>query len=171
MTHRLFMPHRLFMRTLALFGLGLAQAIFSFALAQDGDWVPVTGAETLREFMGGLTTERTLPGGEVSRAEYRGDGTALLHAWGATHPRTWSVEGDDQLCIKAEDESLCFELEKNTAEQDLYRVRKVSTGKLVEFRVRSGGAVATGTQQEIGSEGGAAAPSAAEIAAELSNQR
>ncbi len=107
-------------------GLGLAQAIFSFALAQGGDWVPVTGAETLREFMSGLTTERALPGDEVSRAEYHADGTGVLTAWGVTHPRTWKVEGDDRLCVTAESETLCFQLEESAATQDLYRVRDVA---------------------------------------------
>ncbi len=150
-------------------GLGLAQAVFSFALAQGGDWVPVTGAETLREFISGLTTERALPGGEVSRAEYRADGTGVLHAWGVTHPRTWNVEGDDRLCVTAERETLCFELERSAATEDLYRVRDVATGEAYEFRVTGGGAVATGPPGEVGSHGGAGAASAAEIAAELSN--
>ena len=153
----------------SFFGLGLAQAIFSFALARGGDWVPVTGAETLREFMSGLTTERALPGGEVSRAEYRADGTGVLRAWGVTHPRTWSVEGDDRLCVTAERETLCFQLEKSAATQDLYRARDGATGEAYEFRVTGGSAVATGPPGEVGSQGGAGAASAAEIAAELSN--
>ncbi len=61
----------------------------------------------------------------MSRAEYRADGTGVLHAWGATHPRTWKVEGDDRLCVTAESESLCFELEKSAATEDLYRARDV----------------------------------------------
>ena len=65
------------------------------AVAQEGDWVPVTGAETLREFMSGLTAERTLPGGGVNRAEYYADGTGVLHSWGASFRRTWEVEGDE----------------------------------------------------------------------------
>ena len=31
--------------------------------AQDADWVTVTGADTLREYMSGLKAERTLPSG------------------------------------------------------------------------------------------------------------
>ncbi|MCP3997376.1 MAG: hypothetical protein GY722_20310, partial [bacterium] len=74
------------------------------AMAQDVEWTPVTAADTLREFMSGLKAERELRSGEVSRAEYSADGTGTLHAWGASVPRTWSVEGEDRLCITAQRE-------------------------------------------------------------------
>lgn len=48
------------------------------AIAQDANWQPITGAENLRQFMGGLKVERTLAGGEVSRGEYNADGTGTL---------------------------------------------------------------------------------------------
>ena len=43
------------------------------ALAQDGDWAPVTGADALSEFMSGLKAERELPNGTMSRGEYRAE--------------------------------------------------------------------------------------------------
>ncbi len=119
--------------------------------------------------MSGLTAERDLRGGEVSRGEYFADGTGVLHAWGASVPRTWSVEGEDRLCITAQREALCYELERNAADEDLYRVRAVATGKVTEFRVTDDRASAAGEPPDVGNEGGAAAPSAAELAAELSN--
>ncbi len=72
------------------------------AVAQDGDWEPIRGADTLKEFMSGLTAERNLPGGGVSKAEYFADGTGGLHSWGETFPRTWRIEGETQVCITQE---------------------------------------------------------------------
>jgi hypothetical protein len=69
--------------------------------AQANEWIPVTGAETLKNFMSGMKAERTLARGEISRGEYFPDGTGILYSWGAKIPRTWEVKGDDQLCFSA----------------------------------------------------------------------
>jgi hypothetical protein len=58
------------------------------ALAQSSEWVPITGAETLRKFMSGTKVERKLPSGDMSRGEYHPDGTGTLYSWGASIPRT-----------------------------------------------------------------------------------
>jgi len=149
--------------------ISLALCINPAALAQDDQWTPVTGADTLREFMSGLTAERELAGGEVARGEYAADGTGVLHEWGASFPRTWEVRGEDQLCVSAARESGCYLLEESNTDRTLYRVKGVSTGKYHEFRVTNRRAIATGSSAEVGSGGGAASASAAEIAAELSN--
>ena len=150
--------------------LNIVLLVLSFsATAQTNQWEPVTGTETLREFMGGLTAERTLPNGEVSRGEYKADGTGTLHAWGATLPRTWSVKADDQLCVTEKRNTLCYTLERDTADSTLYRVLDVSTGQQAEFRVTDGRGIVKAEPKEIGNQGGAAAASADELAAELSN--
>ena len=131
--------------------------------------MPVTGTETLRNFMSDRTAERTLPGGEVSRGEYRPDGTGTLYAWGASIPRIWSVKGDDQICITAESVTQCYTLERNAANPELYRARDAATGALAEFRVTEDLATVIGEPKGMGNEGGAATASAAELAAELSN--
>ena len=69
------------------------------ALAQSSEWIPITGAETLRKFMSGTKVERKLPSGDLSRGEYHPDGTGTLYSWGASIPRTWEVKGDEQVCI------------------------------------------------------------------------
>ncbi|MHC4180651.1 MAG: hypothetical protein ACYSWU_24390, partial [Planctomycetota bacterium] len=92
-----------------------------------------------------------------------------LYSWGAAIPRTWTVKGDDQICVTAERATRCYQLERNTTDPARYRARDVATGRLAEFRVRDGQAVVTGVPKAVGNEGGAAAASAAEIAAELSN--
>lgn len=139
------------------------------AIGQAEQWSAVTGSETLREFMSGLTAERTLPNGEVSHAEYHADGTGTVYAWGATLPRTWAIEDEDRLCISEERDAKCYSIEHNTADPDLYRVREVKTGTLTEFRVTDGRSIALSAPEDVGSKGGAATASADELAAELSN--
>lgn len=136
------------------------------ALAQDAEWTPVTGADALRDFVSGLTVERELPSGEIARGEYAADGTGVVHAWGASVPRTWSVEGEDRLCITAQRETLCYQLERNAVDENLYRARAVATGEVTEFRLDN---KLASTGGGAGNEGGAAEPSAAELAAELAN--
>ena len=96
-------------------------AIAQETQAQNHGWIAVTGADTLREFMSGLKAERELPNGALSTAEYQADGTGVLHAWGASIPRTWEVKRNDQLCFTAKNETLCYTLEKNPG-------KRVSTG-------------------------------------------
>lgn len=136
---------------------------------QATEWKPVTGAETLNDFMSGLKAERTLAGGELSHGEYSADGTGTLFSWGAHIPRTWEVKGDDQICISAKREAICYTLERNNENPDLYRVFEVSSGTTAEFQLTNGRAVAKGDPKDTGAAGGAAAPSADELAAELSN--
>ena len=150
-------------------GSVLGATVLFPAAAQEDAWEPVTGTETLREFMSGLSVERDLPGREVARGEYRADGTGVLHQWGASFPRTWRVQGEDQICIAARAELKCYEFEQSTAQESLFRGRDVETGETYEFRVTEGGVVATGPPKEMGSAGGAATASADEIAAELAN--
>lgn len=139
------------------------------AIAQDKQWVPVTGAEKLGNFMSGMKAERKLPNGEISRGEYRADGTGTLYSWGETFPRTWAVEGDDKLCVTEKRVSNCYRIEQSATDSDLYRVQDLESGKLMEFRVTEGRGVAKAAPADIDSGGGAATPSSDELAAELSN--
>jgi hypothetical protein len=84
--------------------------------AQDAQWEPVTGADTLREFMAGLKAERKLPSGKKQSVEYHADGTGILHSWGGSFPRSWDVKGDDQICYTVGNEIQCVRLEKNTSD-------------------------------------------------------
>jgi len=119
--------------------------------------------------MSGLRAERELANGERSTAEYDADGTGVLHAWGASIPRTWEIKGEDRLCVTAKNERLCYTLEKKSGEEGLYRVREIATDKVSEFRVTSDHTVAIGKSAEVGSQGGAVGPTADEIAVELAN--
>ena len=137
--------------------------------AQDDEWVPVTGADTLRNFMSGRTAERRLPDGEMSTAEYFADGTGVVREYGASFSRTWEIWGDDQVCISSARDHVCYSFERNTADPDLYRGRNVATGIATEFRAEGGDALATETSRETGQGPGVATASADEIAAELAN--
>jgi hypothetical protein len=157
------------MRRILTITAGMLLVMAAISTAQSAEWEPVTGADNLREFMSGRTAERKLPNGEMSRGEYHADGTGTLYSWGAAIPRTWEVKGDDQICVTAERVTLCFYLEQNKTDPDLYRARMLATGKIYEFRVVEGLTVATGKPTEISEKGDAAVASAAEVAAELSN--
>ena len=139
------------------------------AMAQTSQWEPVTGSKVLRQFMSGLQAERTLPNGEVSRGEYKADGTGMLYAWGATLPRTWTIKEDNQICVTEKRNTLCYTLERNVADPNLFRVRDVATGKQAELQITDGRGAVKVEPKEIGNRGGAAAASADELAAELSN--
>ncbi len=139
------------------------------ATAQDSKWTPVIGTETLNTFMSGRTMDRDLIGGGVATAEYFADGTGLLKAGGAEFKRTWEIKGEDQICIHALQETGCYEIESNSAEAGLYRARNVATRQSIDFRVEDSRAVAKASPKDIDDKGGAATPSAEEIAAELSN--
>ena len=133
------------------------------------EWIPVTGAETLQKFMGSMKAERKLPNGEISRGEYRPDGTGTLHAWGASIPRFWEVKEGNRICITAERKTTCYQIERNSDNQSRYRARNIETGMIAEFKVTAGQAIVTGDPENIDNDGSAATPSAEELAAELSN--
>lgn len=145
--------------------------LFTIALSQAfaAEWVPVQGENTLTEFMSGLAVERTLPNGEISRGEYKADGTGTLSSWGAEIERSWSIEGDSRLCIKVQQQSSCYTLEQSSLNNTLYRVQDVETGLYTEIKVVSQKLTQEGEAKQVDAKGGAATPSASEIAAELSN--
>ena len=149
-------------------GIGIL-SVFLTLQAGAAEWTPVTGVETLKGFMGGLKAERTLANGKIATGEYRPDGTGTLHAWGASIARTWDIVGDDQISITARGETLNFQVERNSENLDLYRVRDMATGELTEFTLTESKAVVPETSGSTTAKGGAAAPSSDEIAAELAN--
>jgi hypothetical protein len=137
--------------------------------ASESAWSPLNGKQALTAFISGLKVERTLPSGEISRGEYGADGTGTLYSWGGAFERTWHIEGDDQLCITARSSDVCYLIEKHTDDQMRYRARDVATEQTFEFRVTERAVTVDADSGEGSAEGGAAAASADEIAAELSN--
>ena len=137
--------------------------------AQSDKWVPITGADTLRNLIIGKTFERDVRKGDKRTAEYFADGTGVLRQSGATFKRTWRIKGDNQFCVTISGNELCYTMEQNADDPNLYRVKESLTGKLVEIRVVEGRGVAKGPPKELGKEGAPAAASAAEVAAQLAN--
>ena len=147
--------------------LPLTSAIPLAALADS--WQPLTGASTLRELVSGTTAEITLAHGVTATGTYNADGTADIEAWNETFKRTWRVEGDDRVCYSSTIATHCYRFEKNVDVPGEYRSIHVDTGEVVAFRIVDAVARAVGEAAPADEDGGLAAPSAAEVAAALSD--
>ena len=86
-------------------------------LANADNWQPLTGADTLQQFVSGATAEIELQPGVTAIGQYHADGTAEIKAWNETFRRTWVVKGDDQVCY-SDVETNCFSFEKNQRRSD-----------------------------------------------------
>lgn len=148
----------------------IALVVISTAIAQSAEWQPVTG-ENLRNFMSGTTLEWEEPGTGKNRGEYRADGTGTLYTFGAPIPRTWEVKGDDQISVKVGKITQSWRLERNVSDPTLYRSIDVTSGTKTEIRMSNDDATGTiqANPETAGDNGGAAAASASEIAAQLAN--
>ena len=142
----------------------------SYALAQSAladNWQPFTGATTLREFVSGATAEIALTPSVTAVGTYNDDGTARIRAWNETFKRTWEVKGDDRVCYSSDMATNCFRFETNLDSPGEYRSINVATGEVVEFRIVD--SVAEPAASPVDEGGGLGSPSAAEIAAALSD--
>ena len=151
----------------------LSIATFLFAcvaspLAGADNWQPLTGADTLHKFVSGATAEIELKSGVTAIGKYHADGTAEIEAWNETFHRTWMVKGDDQVCY-SDVATNCFSFEQNLDDPAEYRARNVETGEVLMFRVTDAEAGTFTRETPPGDEGGLGTPSAAEVAAALSN--
>ncbi len=151
-----------------LFGL-IVMTFVTTGRTYADNWADLSGVETLREFVAGASAKIELRQGVVATGEYYEDGTAKIKAWGETFPMTWEVRGDDQVCYSSATETNCYTFEQDLDEPGEYRARNVETGELISFRV-------SGTDRRVmtgdtvpDDEGGLGAPSAQDIANELSN--
>jgi hypothetical protein len=132
------------------------------------EWQKIEGAEELKAFVSGATAEITLKPGVIAKGEYYPDGTAKIEAWDEVFTRTWQIRGDDQVCYSSVTETNCFYLEQNRSSADEFRARSVQTQEVTEFRmVESAGTYNRDSTPD--DEGGLGSPTAAEIAAELSD--
>jgi hypothetical protein len=137
-------------------------------LAYADNWQPLEGADTLRNFVSGATAEIEVKSGVIAVGKYYADGTAEIEAWNETFRRNWSVEGDDQVCY-SDVETNCFTFEQNLDDPTEFRARNVQSGEVVTFQVNEAGGQDYSGAKTPDEEGGLAAPSAAEVAAALSD--
>jgi hypothetical protein len=137
----------------------------SHALAHD--WQPVTGEEKLKALFSDTVMTATLKGEVTAKATYNADGTGMLEAWGDKFPRLWEVRSDTEACVNINSEFRCFTLEADGTNPSLYRATGVETGETAEFEVTDQNIKFT-SKEDTGM-GGAAQPSAEEVAAKLAN--
>jgi len=137
-------------------------------LAYADNWQPLTGADTLQEFVSGATSEIELSPGETVVGKYYADGTAEIEAWGETYHRTWMVKGDDQVCY-TDLETNCFTFEQNLDDPAEYRASNVANIEVFTFRVTDAETDTFTRDTPPDNEGGLGSPSAAEVAAALSD--
>ena len=156
------------MNKIFLFTLTMACVVSAQAVADD--WQPLTGADTLQSLVSGATAEIQLTPSVTAVGKYNADGTAEIKAWNETFRRTWEVKGDDQVCY-SDVETNCFSFEKNLDDPAEFRSRNVASGEVFVFRVTDAetDTFTRDTEAPVGSEGGLGTPSAAEVAAALSD--
>ena len=138
---------------------------------QAENWTPVTGSETLTKLVSGATAQIELQQGGVAVGKYFADGTAEIEAFGETIERTWQISGEDQVCYSSFTETHCYTFEQDLDQPENYRVSDIEDGEKVYFRIEAPGdgdrlMVRNDPAEEMG---GLATPSAAEIAAQLSD--
>lgn len=158
------------LRTSAIRNAPLLLSAMGMGLSQDAlthDWRPYSGADKLRSLLSDTVLEGTLTGSVKATARYNSDGTGVLEAWGETFPRKWSVRGDDRICIEVGREEHCVTVEKAAGEDSLYRATDLTTGESTVFKV--GSRVPATRETPATGAGGAAEPSADEIAKSLAN--
>ena len=143
-------------------------AFMASPLAYADNWQALTGEDTLRNFVSGATAEIEVKPGVTAVGKYYADGTAEIEAWNETFRRTWSVEGDDQVCY-SDVETNCFTFEQNLDDPTEFRARNVQSGEVVTFQVQDAEGQNYSGVTTPDDEGGLAAPSAAEVAAALSD--
>lgn len=132
-------------------------------------WSQLTGADTLRGFVSDATVRIEVSPGDYAIGRYRSDGTASIEFWGETFDRTWSVRDDRQVCYSSLTETNCYTIEQDQDRPGTYRARNVETGESRVFHVEDAGPRVVTRDAPADSEGGLGAPSAADVAAKLSN--
>ncbi len=149
----------------------LAATLFSmtaFSQSWAQTWQAIDDPAELTALMSDTIMEATLKDGVRATAIYNSDGTGVLKAWGGTFKRPWEVKGNDQICITQQNDIVCYRIERNADNAAQIRAENLVTGEQIIVTVSSKGEP---IQVESGNSnaGGAAKPSAEEIAAALAN--
>jgi hypothetical protein len=137
-------------------------------LAVAENWQAIDDAKILKSLLSDTVLESTLNDGNKATAEYNSDGSGVVKAWGGTFQRSWEVKGNDELCVGMETETSCFTMEKDADAQDVYRAKNTTTGELTVITIKQEGNKVT-VEGPTTVQGGAAKPSANEVAVKLAN--
>ncbi len=141
--------------------------VFSYSTVYAQTWQSVSDPERLTALLSDTVMEATLKPGVKAVANYNRDGTGILKAWGETFQRTWEVH-ENKICIGMENQTQCFTLERNNDDPNKFRATNLSTGEVNEITIQAD----TGNlelDRSTTTAGGAAEPSAQEVAASLAN--
>ena len=147
--------------------VGLTVFLFS-AHVYGQSWEAVDDPQALKALFSDTVIEATLENGVKTVARYNRDGTGELEAWGDTFHRTWEVRGNDQICIGISDDMTCYTIERNMDAPQQYRAKNLLTGEIFEMTVQ-GNTIESAQDLSSDDSGGAAQPSAEEMAAKLAN--
>jgi len=135
-------------------------------------WTAIDNPDELADIFSDTVMQITIQDGVTGTAKYSSDGTGVVKAWGETFLRNWEVQGNDRVCITSEDKhegvSICYRLERNADKSEQYRAVNLATGEILDLLVTADDTVKA-TESADKSSGGAARPSAEEIAASLAN--
>lgn len=144
--------------------------IFNSAVLLADTWKPVTNAETVKALFNEKKIVATISEGKQSTAYYRSNGTAEVNAWGTSFKRQWKVEDNGDACLLIDDDWNCFRIEQSTENAHLYRATHLETSQQITFSESQDQlSIAESEARKAGGDGGAAQPSADEIAAQLAN--
>lgn len=148
-------------------GLLLACAVWQTALADN--WVAITGASNLQKLVAGATVEIELQPGVIAIGRYEADGSAEIKAWNESFHRTWSVQGEDQVCYQSIVDTNCYSFEQSGDNPLQFRARNTASNEYFVFRITGAEPPLFTSEGPTEGEGGLGAASASEIAAALSN--
>ena len=139
----------------------------SGALAND--WQPFVGSKQLRDFVSGARAVISVRPDLTAVGVYNADGTASLEAWGETFERTWLVRGEDQVCYSSALETNCYRFERSLSDPGRFRAIHVETAEVTNFHIVNKDSEEFSREDPLENAGGLGSPSAAEIAAALSD--
>lgn len=152
----------------SLFSIGVVLALCSLqAQAAQQEWHIINDKNQLVELFTDSTASTVLASGDKAIAKYHKDGTGSLDAWGKTFARRWQVK-NQQVCIEIDSNWQCFVLAQNSTNKTLYRATNAYSKEQITFTLIAN-EIAIAEPSIKTNKGGAATPSADEIAKELAN--
>lgn len=119
----------------------IASAVFCVAgtPAVAAEWEDIKDPAALRA----LYSNKTFKGKDwMDRpwtGHYRADGRGVLVTHdGSRMPRTWSVEGQNRVCVESQFPRVCFRFQRHAAKAGVYRSINAANDMATEFTVEDG---------------------------------
>ena len=143
---------------------GVLLLISNTALAQE--WELIANDDELRAIFQDTEQSATLANNVKATAIYKSDGTGIVKAWGETFKREWTVE-NETVSILIDGVWRYFHIERKIGTTNIYRANPLDGSASVVFEVKDKKAAIQSPAQT--NQGGAAQPSADEVAKALAN--